>query len=57
MLHTKLHGNRSTCSGEEYFEGFYHIKFGRGSHLGYVTSIMLMNFHFLVPESLHIKFG
>ena len=26
-----------------------------GSHLGHATSIMLMNFHFLVPASLHSK--
>ena len=26
-------------------------------HLGNVTSIMLINFHFLVPESFHTKFG
>ena len=25
-----------------------------GSHLGHMTSIMLMNLHFLIPESLHI---
>ena len=25
--------------------------------IGHVTSIMSINFHFLVPESLHIKFG
>ena len=25
--------------------------------LGHVTSIMLIKCHFLVPESLHIKFG
>ena len=31
--------------------------YGRGSHLGHVTSIMLINFHFLVPESFHAKFG
>ena len=38
------------------FEGFFTI-YGHGSHLGHVTSIMSINFHFLVPESLHIKFG
>ena len=26
--------------------------YGRGGHLGYVTSIMLSDFHFLVPENL-----
>ena len=25
--------------------------YGHGGHLGYLTSIMLKNFHFLVPES------
>ena len=30
---------------------------GRGGHLGHVTSIMSSDFHFRVPESLHIKFG
>ena len=31
--------------------------YGRGGHLGHVTSIMSSDFHFLVPESLHTKFG
>ena len=31
--------------------------FGRGCHLGHVTSIMSSDFHFLVPESFHTKFG
>ena len=31
--------------------------YGRGGHPGHVTSIMLINFHFNVPKSLHIKFG
>ena len=38
------------------FEGFFNI-YGRGGHLGHVTSIRLINFHFLVPESFHTKFG
>ena len=29
----------------------------RGGHLGHVTSIMSSDFHFLVPESFHTKFG
>ena len=40
----------------EIFKGFYHI-YGRGSHLGHVTSIMSSDFDFLVPESFHAKFG
>ena len=31
------------------FEGFYTI-YGHAGHLGHVTSIMLLNFHFLGPE-------
>ena len=31
--------------------------YGHGSHLGHVTSIMSSDFHFLVPESFHKKFG
>ena len=31
--------------------------YGRGGHLGYVTSIMSSDFHFLVPESFRTKFG
>ena len=31
--------------------------YGLGGHLGHVTSIMSSDFHFLVPESFHTKFG
>ena len=31
--------------------------YGRGGHLGHVTSIMSSDFHILVPESFHTKFG
>ena len=53
MLHTKFRGNLPGGSGEE---GFFTI-FGRGGHLGHVTSIMSSDFHFLVPESFHTKYG
>ena len=56
MLHTKFRENRPAGSGEEDFWRVFTI-YGRGSHLGHVTSIMSINFHFLEPESLHIKFG
>ena len=56
MLHTKFCGNRSTGSRVEDFWKVFTI-YGRGSHFGHVTSIMSINFHFLEPESLHIKFG
>ena len=56
MLHTKFRGNRPAGSGEEDFLRVFTI-YGRGGHLGHVTSIMLINFHFLVPKSFHTKFG
>ena len=45
-----------TCSGEEDFRRVFTI-FGRVGHLGHVTSIISSDFHFLVPESFHTKFG
>ena len=56
MLHTKFRGNRPACSGEEDFLRVFTI-YGRGGHLGHVTSIMLINFHLLVLESFHTQFG
>ena len=38
------------------FEGFFTM-YDHGGHLGHVTSIMSSDFHFLVPESFHKKFG
>ena len=55
MLHTKFHGNRSTGSEEDFRRVFY--IHGHGGHLGHVTSIMSLNFNFLVPKSLLTKFG
>ena len=56
MLHTKFRGNRPAGSGEEDFSMVFTI-YGRGGHLDHVTSIMSSDFHFLVPESFHKKFG
>ena len=56
MLHTKFRGNRPSISGEEYFLRVFTI-YGRGGHLGHVTSIMTSDFHCLVPENFHTKFG
>ena len=56
MLHTKFRGNRPAGSGGEDFEGLFYI-YGRGAHLGHVTSIMSSDFHFLVPERFHTNFG
>ena len=56
MLHIKFLGNRPAGSGEENFDRGFTI-YGHGGHLGHVTSIMSSDFHFLVPESFHTKFG
>ena len=49
MLHTKFRGNRPAGSTED-FRRIFTI-YGRVGHLGHVTSIMLSDFHFLLPES------
>ena len=56
MLHTKFRGNWPPSSGEEDFLRFFTI-YGRGSHLGHVTSIMSSDFHCFVTESFHTKFS
>ena len=56
MLHTKFRGNQRTCSREEDFKRVFTI-YGRGGHLGHVTSIISSDFHFLVPKSFHKKIG
>ena len=56
MVHTKFRENRAAGSGEEDIQMFF-IIFGRGGHLGHVTSIMSSDFHCLVPETFHTKFG
>ena len=45
MLHTKFHRNRTNGSLKQDFLSIYTI-YGHGSHLGHVTSIMLINFSF-----------
>ena len=55
MLHTKFRGNWPAGSGEDFLRVF--TMYGRGGHLGHVTSIMSSDFHCLVPESFHTKFG
>ena len=56
MLHTKFRGNRPAGSTEEDFRSIFTI-YGHVGHLGHVTSIMSSDFHFLVLESCHTKFG
>ena len=55
MLHTKFRCEIGPPVPEKILRVF--TKYGRGGHLGHVTSIMLINFHFIVPESFHTKFG
>ena len=55
MLHTKFRGNQPAGSGEEDFLRVFTI-YGHGGHLGHVTSIMSVDFDFLVSESFHTKF-
>ena len=54
MLHSKFPGNRPADSGD--FKRVFAI-YGHGCHLGQVTSIMSSDFHVLVLESFHKKFG
>ena len=55
MLHTNFHENRPASSGEDFLRVF--TIYGHGSHFGHVTSIVSSDFHILVPESFHTKFG
>ena len=55
MLHTTFNENRPAGSGEDFIRLF--TIYGHGGHLGHVTRIMLINFHFLIPESFHTKFS
>ena len=56
MLHTKFRGNQPAGSREEDFWRVF-TTYGCGGHLGHVTSIVSSDFHFLVPENFHTKFG
>ena len=56
MLHTKFQGHRSIGSGEEDFFKVLTI-YGHGSHVGYVTQLICINFHSYSPSSFHMNFG
>ena len=56
MLHTKSRRNRSTCPGEEYFEGFLTI-YGHDGHLGHVTQIPGKYLLFSLLNEASRKFG
>ena len=53
MLHTKFLRNRYTGSLERYCFSIYTI-YGHGSHLGQVTSMVLINIHSLVPKKKYM---
>ena len=55
MLHTKFRRNRSAGSREDFRRVF--TIYGHGGHLGHVTSIILIYFHFHICKSLHTKYG
>ena len=55
MLQAKFQDHRTSGSGEEDFQRF--LPYGRGGHLGHVTSIMSSDCHFLILENFHTKFG
>ena len=48
MLHTKFQGNRSIGSGKEDFFKVFTIC-GHGSHVGYETQLIYINFHSYSP--------
>ena len=54
MLHSNFLGNRSTSSGEDLYR---FTIYGCCDHLGHVTDIILIYFHFFVSKSLHTKYG
>ena len=56
MLHTKFCRNQTTGSGEDDIKRVFAIN-GHSGHLGHVTNIKLVNFHFFVSKILHIQFG
>ena len=46
----------SPAPEKKIFNFFFNI-YGYGGHRGHVTSIMSSEFHCIVPESFHTKFG
>ena len=55
MLHTKFRGNGRPVP-EKVFKRFFSI-YGHDSHLGHVTRIISLDFHFLLPESFNKIFA
>ena len=58
MLQTKFQGHRSIGSGEEDFLFCFFPINGHGGHVGHVTQLIYINFHFFYfPSSFHMNFG
>ena len=55
MLHTNFLEIGLPVPEKKIFKGFLTYTYGHEGHLGYVTSVMSSDFHFLVPESSHKK--
>ena len=55
MLHTKFQGQWSIGSGEEIFKVF--TLYDHGGHVGFVTQLIYINFHFHSPSSCPMNFG
>ena len=55
MLHTMFQGHWSFGSGEEDFFKVFTI-YGHGSHVGHVTQLICINFHFLFSLKLSYTF-
>ena len=55
MLHTKSQGHWVFGSREEDIQRVFTI-YGRGGHLGQVTSTVGINFGYPITRSLHMKF-
>ena len=54
MLHTKFQGKRHTGSEEGDFQRVLTL-YGHGGHIGHVTKLILIDFHFLVPTKESVK--
>ena len=55
MLQTKFQGHGSIGSGEEDFLMFFTIN-GHGGHVGHVTQLICINFHFLFSLKISYEF-
>ena len=55
MLRTRFQGHWSIGSEEKKMKVF--TIDGHGGHVGQVTQLICINFHFHSPSSIHINFG